>query len=82
MTEQPGPDCGRPEPVRIEAPGVRPGVPGWVKTLAIVVVALLLLVLLVMLVSGGQHGPGRHRTASVGPAGAGAASMSLVIGMP
>jgi hypothetical protein len=80
MTEHTPPDADRPEPGRKEAAGVRPGVPRWVKTLAIVLAVLLLLALLVMLVSGGKHGPGRHRAAIPGAAGAGAANVLLVIG--
>lgn len=34
--------------------------PRWVKTTAIVVAVLALAVVLVLLISGGEHGPGRH----------------------
>lgn len=37
-----------------------PGMPGWVKGLAITLVLVVALVTLVMLLSGGQHGPGMH----------------------
>lgn len=41
-----------------------PGVPRWVK--ALVLVALLLAAMLaVVLLSGGEHGPGRHASAVV-----------------
>jgi hypothetical protein len=36
------------------------GMPGWVKTLGIVVAVLVLLVVAVMLVGGGGHRPRRH----------------------
>ena len=78
MSEQSQPDGDRPEPAQREPAGVRPGAPRWVKTLGIVLAALLLLALLVMLASGGQHGPGRHRLASMEPGGAAVASISLV----
>lgn len=37
-----------------------PGVPGWVKVLGISLAVLVVVILLVMVISGGQHGPGRH----------------------
>ena len=37
-----------------------PGMPHWVKVFGIVLAVLLALMILAMLVSGGQHGPGRH----------------------
>ncbi len=37
-----------------------PGTPRWVKVLGIIVVVVVLLVAAVMLISGGEHGPGRH----------------------
>jgi hypothetical protein len=36
------------------------GVPRWVKVFVITALGLALLMVVVMLVSGGQHGPGRH----------------------
>ena len=36
------------------------GLPRWVKVSVIVAVLLALLVVVVMLLSGGEHGPGRH----------------------
>jgi hypothetical protein len=36
------------------------GVPRWVKIFVITTLALVLLTVVVMLLSGGQHGPGRH----------------------
>jgi hypothetical protein len=44
-----------------------------------VLAALLLLALLVMLAFGGQHGPGRHRSASPGPVVAAVANLSQVM---
>lgn len=36
------------------------GVPRWVKLFGLAAVVLLALAIVVMLLSGGQHGPGRH----------------------
>jgi hypothetical protein len=36
------------------------GVPRWVKVFVVTALGLALLMVVVMLVSGGQHGPGRH----------------------
>ena len=36
------------------------GVPRWVKVFVITTLALVLLLVVVMLLTGGQHGPGRH----------------------
>jgi hypothetical protein len=38
--------------------------PRWVKVFGIVLIALVLLVVMVLLVSGGDHGPGRHLPSS------------------
>ncbi|GAA4446855.1 hypothetical protein ACFQV2_25020 [Actinokineospora soli] len=37
-----------------------PGMPRWVRTTALVVAVLVAVVVLVLLISGGEHGPGRH----------------------
>ncbi|HMT33196.1 hypothetical protein [Gordonia pseudamarae] len=37
--------------------------PRWVKVVAVVVGVLIVLVVAVMLLSGGNHGPGRHLSA-------------------
>jgi hypothetical protein len=37
-----------------------PGTPRWVKVFGIIVIVLAVLVIAVMLISGGEHGPGRH----------------------
>lgn len=37
--------------------------PRWVKVVAVVVGVLIVLVVTVMLLSGGNHGPGRHLSA-------------------
>ena len=37
-----------------------PGVPRWVKAMAIVAATLVVLVVVVMAVVGGEHGPSRH----------------------
>jgi hypothetical protein len=38
-----------------------PPVPRWVKTLAMVA-AVIVIIIVIALVSGGEHGPGRHRS--------------------
>jgi hypothetical protein len=37
-----------------------PGVPAWVKAMAIVAAILVVLVVVMMAVAGGEHGPSRH----------------------
>ena len=37
-----------------------PGLPRWVKLLALGVVIALIVLVVVMLLVGGEHGPGRH----------------------
>lgn len=37
-----------------------PGIPRWVKLLALAGLVAIALVAIVMLVAGGQHGPGMH----------------------
>jgi hypothetical protein len=37
-----------------------PGLPRWVKLLAIGVIVAVVVLVLVMLLIGGEHGPGRH----------------------
>jgi hypothetical protein len=64
----------------MDAANVRPGFPRWVKALGIVMAALLLLGVIVMLASGGQHGPSRHRQASLGSPWTAVAVVSPVIG--
>ncbi|WP_181698950.1 hypothetical protein [Nocardia sp. GTS18] len=41
-------------------PSNRPRVPRWVVLSAIGVAVLVIVVVVMMLVSGGEHGPGRH----------------------
>jgi hypothetical protein len=61
--------------------GGQDGMPRWVKVFAVTAVALLLLAAVVMILSGGQHGPGRH-TSSTGnlDAGSPTASAAAVAG--
>jgi hypothetical protein len=40
------------------------GIPRWVKVFVVVAAALLVLMVVAMLITGGQHGPGRHQSAS------------------
>ena len=51
----PGPDAGSAVP----APRSRPRAPLWVKIMGGALAVLVVLVL-VLLLSGGEHGPGRH----------------------
>jgi hypothetical protein len=39
-------------------------IPRWVKVFVVVAATLLLLMVVAMLITGGQHGPGRHQSAS------------------
>jgi hypothetical protein len=39
------------------------GIPRWVKVFVVVAATLLLLMVVAMLITGGQHGPGRHLSA-------------------
>ncbi|MBG0831710.1 hypothetical protein HS041_28695 [Planomonospora sp. ID67723] len=55
--------------------GDRGPTPRWVKVAAITVVVLVLLAIAVILISGGEHGPGRHL-----PSGDGAHRTALVAG--
>ncbi|MFI6428594.1 hypothetical protein [Promicromonospora sp. NPDC050880] len=48
------------DPTVGKAPQEHPGLPRWVKLLAIGVVVAVVVVGAVMLLSGGQHGPGMH----------------------
>ena len=57
------------EPTREPVTGDReraehPGLPRWVKVSVIVVAVVLVVLVLAMLVTGGEHGPGRHGAAS------------------
>lgn len=51
MSAAPGP--GEPK-------GTPPGMPRWVKVLVMVLGLLALLLVAAMLLTGGEHGPGRH----------------------
>ncbi len=44
--------------------GARPATPRWVRVFGIIALALLLM-LVVMLLTGGNHGPGRHLSPGV-----------------
>jgi hypothetical protein len=39
-------------------------IPRWVKVFGVVAATVLLLMVVAMLITGGQHGPGRHLSAS------------------
>ena len=45
---------------RSSSPGGAEGLPRWVAVTLLVVVAIILLGVLVLVLTGGQHGPGRH----------------------
>ena len=47
---------------RQQSAGQPPGLPRWVLVAGIVLAVLVLVAVAVMLLSGGQHGPGRHTT--------------------
>jgi hypothetical protein len=82
MSEHKPPDSDRGEPAGTQRAASRPAVPRWVKVLGIVLAALLFALLLPMLMTGGQHGPGRHQPTSLGSAGeAVPGDVSLVIGI-
>ena len=81
MSEHRSPNGDRGEPGEVQRAASRPAVPRWVKVLGIVLAALLLALLLAMLITGGQHGPGRHQPTSLGSAGAAMPGASLVIGI-
>jgi hypothetical protein len=53
------PDGGHHANVEAGSEGDR-GVPRWVKLFGLAAILLLALAIVVMLLSGGQHGPGRH----------------------
>ena len=40
------------------------GIPRWVKVFIVVAATLLVLMVVAMLITGGQHGPRRHQSAS------------------
>jgi hypothetical protein len=47
-----------------KSPESAAAMPRWVKVFLIIAAALVVLMVVLMLVSGGQHGPGRHRSSS------------------
>jgi hypothetical protein len=49
-----------PEPADNRAADGPPGLPHWVKLLAIGVVIAVVALVVVLLLVGGEHGPGRH----------------------
>jgi hypothetical protein len=49
-----------PNPTDDRAPDGPPGLPRWVKLLALGVVMALIVLVIVMLLVGGEHGPGMH----------------------
>ncbi len=49
-----------PDPIEYRAPDGPPGLPHWVKVLALGVVIAVVALVLVMLLVGGEHGPGMH----------------------
>lgn len=54
-TPEKDPDDSRPQTV-----GGPPPAPRWVKVALVATVVVVLLLVVVALVTGGQHGPGRH----------------------
>ena len=49
-----------PNPMDAQAPDGPPGLPQWVKILALGVAMTLIVLVIVMLLVGGEHGPGMH----------------------
>ena len=47
-----------------QARGSTTGVPRWVKVFVLVAVAIAVLGVVAMLLVGGEHGPGRHQSAT------------------
>lgn len=47
-------------PTEGKAPQAHPGLPRWVKWLAIGAAVVAIVLVAVMLLAGGQHGPGMH----------------------
>lgn len=82
MSEQRPSASDRPAEQRAGDVAGKPGVPRWVKAFGIVVAALLLFMLLVLAVTGGQHGPGRHRPTSLGPSEAVVVAGSKAVSLP
>lgn len=74
MAQPPFPSGTTPEPRHDPSEVGPPGLPRWLKVSGLVVVVLVALVLVVMLITGGDHGPGRHASALLGGAQAGAES--------
>jgi hypothetical protein len=57
MTDRPSyPDPDATEPTT----GASTSTPRWVKLSVLIALAVVVVVVIVMLVSGGEHGPGRH----------------------
>ena len=54
-----------------EALNGNPGMPRWVKIFLIAAAVVLVLLAAAMLISGGQHGPGRHLSSASATAMAG-----------
>jgi hypothetical protein len=50
-----------------KARGPSTGVPRWVKVFLLVAVAIAVLGVVLMLLVGGDHGPGRHQSATTTP---------------
>lgn len=48
-------------------PSPQVGMPRWVKVFLIAAAALVLLLVTLMLLTGGQHGPGRHVSSTASP---------------
>ena len=49
-----------PDPMEDRAPDGPPGLPQWVKLLALGAVIVVIVLVVAMLLVGGEHGPGMH----------------------
>jgi hypothetical protein len=59
----------RPDSEGAGAPSSPPGRPKWVRTFAIVAGVVIVILVAAMIISGGEHGPGRHLPGGNNPEG-------------
>ena len=66
MTEPPAGRGVEPDNGEGAAQGGPPRVPDWVKVSGIIVIIVIVALVAIMLISGGEHGPGRHSAVAPG----------------